>query len=157
MRHTQKTIDPSEWVNLANKLHPSTEGLTAWLPGDVAPVHAGLYERFFTDGKLMQQWDGQHWLATLDKPHWRQVGAYPAWRGASKPLQAGQEIVLLRGSRGRSNGPGHERRVRARLVSASPSIVEAVLLEDDIAATNAPTKAGETGVWHGLSFITEKS
>lgn len=152
-------ISPQEWLAVVERLRPRTEGLTDWFPGDVTPAHQGWYERFFTDstaiasGHSMQYWDGQSWLIEAGRPHWRQVGDYPAWRGITRKLSAGQEIILVRGSRGRVDGPGRERRVRARLVSATTTNVHAVLLEDDPLATTAPYKAGEAGVWHGLSFL----
>lgn len=65
----------------------------------------------------------------------------------------GAEVVLVRGSRGRTTGPGHERKVRARLDSVSAFDVFATLLEDDPIATTAPFKAGESGVWNGHSFV----
>lgn len=151
-------IDPSQWLQIANDRKPFSEGLTPWFPGTQAPVHIGWYERHFTDSTIlkpeesMQYWDGQYWLTAKGR-HPRQVGEYPAWRGLTRSLQPGQEIILLRGSRGRSTGPGCERRVRARLVSATPYNVIANLLDDDPDATTRPTKAGEQGVWHGLSFI----
>ena len=101
----------------------------------------------------MQYWDGHRWIGQDGRPHWRKVGDYPAWRGLSRCLEVGQEILLLRGSQGRMQGPGHERRVRARLLSADLINVQAELLEDDPNATVAPCKAGEAGIWHGLSFI----
>ena len=65
----------------------------------------------------MQYWDGEFWLTREGKPHWRQVGDYPAWRGFARELHAGQEIIILRGSRGRQEGQGRERRVRAQLAA----------------------------------------
>ena len=152
-------IDPTNWLQVANERKPSSEGLTPWFSGIQMPAHVGWYERHFTDSMLlapeqsMQYWDGQYWLTAQGRQHHRQVGQYPAWRGLTRNLQPGQEITLLRGSRGRPHGPGCERRVRARLVSATPYNVIATLLDDDPVATTRPTKAGEQGVWHGLSFI----
>lgn len=154
-------IDPQEWLAVAERLRPRAEGLTNWFPGNIAPAHVGWYERYFTDstiippGDSMQYWDGRFWLTKQGRQHWRQVGDYPAWRGATSRLRAGQEIVLVRGSRGRSSGPGCERSVRARLMSATPYNVHAVLLDDDPLAATAPYKAGEVGVWHGLSFLSQ--
>lgn len=65
----------------------------------------------------------------------------------------GQEVVLLRGSRGRLDAMGRERRVRARLDDANAHMIHATLLEDDPHASSPPFKAGETGSWHGLSFV----
>ena len=65
----------------------------------------------------------------------------------------GREVVLVRGSPGRKEGPGRERRVRARLDKIDPLNVWATLLEDDPDATVAPFKAGEAGIWHGHSFV----
>lgn len=65
----------------------------------------------------------------------------------------GMEIKLIRGSRGRTQGPGMEREVRAVLDGVENGMVFATLLEDDPMATVKPTKAGDSGVWHGLSFV----
>lgn len=65
----------------------------------------------------------------------------------------GREIQLCRGSRGRMSGPGSERLVRARLDRVDGQVVHATLLEDDPLATTAPHRVGESGYWHGLSFI----
>ncbi|MEJ6003770.1 hypothetical protein [Paucibacter soli] len=65
----------------------------------------------------------------------------------------GREVILVRGSRGRNEGAGRERRVRARLDRVDHVNVFATLLEDDPDATCAPFKAGEAGIWHGHSFI----
>lgn len=67
----------------------------------------------------------------------------------------GKEIGLRRGSRSRSLGPGCERIVRARLDKVEYECVHATLLDDDPLATIGPMKAGESGVWHGLSFIAQ--
>lgn len=154
-------IDPQEWLAVARRQRPSTPGLTDWFPGSVAPFHVGWYERFFTDSETipveasMQYWDGQRWLISEGWAHWRQVGEYPSWRGATVRLSAGQVVTLLRGSRGRETGLGCGRRVRARLQSATPYAIHAVLLQDDQLAAVAPFKAGEAGVWHGLSFLSQ--
>lgn len=65
----------------------------------------------------------------------------------------GEEIRLRRGGRGRTVGPGCERLVRARLDRLDGHNVFATLLEDDPLATTDPKRTGESGVWHGLSFI----
>lgn len=65
----------------------------------------------------------------------------------------GEEIRLRRGGRGRTVGPGCDRLVRARLDRVEGSNVFATLLEDDPLATTDPKLAGESGIWHGLSFI----
>lgn len=65
----------------------------------------------------------------------------------------GREVRIVRGSPSRLTAPGHERRVRARLDRVDGEVVFATLLEDDPAATVSPFKAGETGAWHGLSFV----
>lgn len=74
-------------------------------------------------------------------------------------LQAllGQEFRLRRGSRGRTVGEGCDRIVRARLDRVENQMVFATLLEDDPLATAAPKKTGESGIWHGLSFIDNLS
>ena len=154
-------IDPQKWLAVAQRVRPSTIGLTQWFCGSVAPIHVGWYERFFTDSETipveasMQYWDGHRWLISEGREHWRQVGEYPCWRGATDRLSAGQVVTLLRGSRGRDTGLGCGRRVRARLQSATPYAIHAVLLQDDQLASVAPFKAGEAGVWHGLSVLSE--
>jgi hypothetical protein len=153
------TISPLAWAEEANRLRPKSDGLTDWFPGTNAPAHEGTYERYFTDSTIcapeasLQYWDGQLWLTAQGVPHKRQLGDYPAWRGLCQQLMAGQVITLLRGSRTRNTGPGCLRRVRATLLSASPGNLHAVLLEDDPLATARPNKTGESGTWHGLSFI----
>lgn len=70
-------------------------------------------------------------------------------------LQAlvGQPVHLVRGARGRTEGPGHERRVMARLDSVSLNLVMATLLQDDPVASTPPHNAGEQGTWHGYSVV----
>lgn len=46
-----------------------------------------------------------------------------------------------------------ERRVRARLDEVDGHFVHATLLEDDPNAICPPKLAGESGTWHGLSFV----
>ena len=90
-------IDPLEWLSVANLRRPRYEGLTEWHPGTVAPAHVGWYERHFTDSTIcepsssMHYWDGLRWLTEQGKPHWRQVGDYPAWRGSTRNLRVGQQ------------------------------------------------------------------
>ncbi len=47
--------------------------LTQWFPGDVKPVHVGVYERRlkFRAGVYYSQWDGEKWL----RLHWTVEGA----------------------------------------------------------------------------------
>ncbi|MDB5937464.1 MAG: hypothetical protein JWQ01_4808 [Massilia sp.] len=84
------TIDPIEWREVAAGRSPKFGGVTDWIDGTNAPVRVGIYERHFTDSLVigmasMQHWDGTHWLIRgTTKPHWRQVGDYPAWRGITK-------------------------------------------------------------------------
>lgn len=70
-------------------------------------------------------------------------------------IRPGDEVVLVRGSRGRGpeSGPGYERQVRARYLGGQNGMVQCELLEDDPNAGTAPFKAGEVGWWHGESFI----
>jgi hypothetical protein len=71
-------------------------------------------------------------------------------------IRVGDEVVLIRGSRGRGpeSGPGFERRLRARYLGGDgPHMVTCALLEDDPNATCAPFHAGEIGTWHGELFI----
>lgn len=156
-------IDPLKWLNTANERRPKFAGVTDWFPGTVKPAHVGCYERHFTDSTVndpsasFQFWDGTQWIVmSTGMPHWRQVGQYPAWRGLTYRFEAGEELRLIRGSRGRLNGPGCERQVRAKLISIDPLMnLVCTLLEDDPLATAKPNKAGESGVWHGLSFIAD--
>lgn len=69
-------------------------------------------------------------------------------------IRPGDEVVLVRGSRGRGpeTGPGYEREVRARYLGGDELNVICELLEDDPNG-GSPTKTGETGCWHGESFI----
>lgn len=81
------SIDPRQWVAVANERRPQMPGLTPWFDGTTAPVRLGWYERHFTDSpnigdSTMQYWSGKCWMShPMEKPHWRQVGDYPAWRG----------------------------------------------------------------------------
>jgi hypothetical protein len=80
------TIDPNEWLTAANQRAPKVRGKTPWFPGATQPDKCGWYERHFTDstlcGPFFHYWDGEFWSAQQGgKPHWRQVGDYPAWRG----------------------------------------------------------------------------
>lgn len=75
-------IDPRHWLSVAVKRHEVN--YSPWLPGDIAPVRVGWYERCFTDGTVRHYWDGAKWRpykGTFAPEHWRQVGDYPAWRG----------------------------------------------------------------------------
>ena len=80
-------IDPIKWLEVASARCPKLPFTTEWLPGTVAPVRVGFYERHFTDSAFignasMQYWDGEYWRARPGSAaHWRQVGDYPAWRG----------------------------------------------------------------------------
>ena len=66
--------------------------LTPWFPGDVKPVHIGVYERRlkFRPGVYYSQWDGEKWYYlrdTVDKAAIQSV--YSAhqnlpWRGVEK-------------------------------------------------------------------------
>lgn len=84
-------IDPIKWLETANQRRPKLPNTTEWFDGTTAPVHAGWYERHFTDSPsigdaTMQWWDGMSWYARPCDvfPHWRQVGDYPCWRGRSE-------------------------------------------------------------------------
>ncbi len=153
-------IDPVAWLEVANVARPKVQGVTDWFPGTLAPAHIGWYERHFTDSPFLpadvslQYWDGACWLNREGRPHWRQVGHYPAWRGMEFQYRIGDEVRLVRGSRSRKEGPGCERLVRARLngIDAMQN-VKAVLLQDDPLDVAPPRKIGEAGIWHGLSFL----
>jgi aromatic ring-cleaving dioxygenase len=156
-------IDPAKWLQITIERTRRREGLTDWYPGTVSPVHIGMYERHFTDSQINRPevswhwWDGKSWLSGPNgTPHWRQVGDYPAWRGLTRHFEVGQEVILIRGGRGRTTGPGCERKVRARLNSIDPmGNVLCTLLENDSLATTYPHKAGECGNWSGLSFLSQ--
>lgn len=84
-------IDPIKWLRVANMEAPQTEGLTPWFDGTTKPPRSGYYERHFTDSmfyrypRIRQYWDGRWWRAQKrSKPHWRQVGDYPCWRGLAQ-------------------------------------------------------------------------
>lgn len=70
----------------------------------------------------------------------------------------GDEVILIRGGRGRGpeTGYGFEREVRAKYLGGDEINVICELLEDDPHG-GSPNKAGETGVWHGESFIRQLS
>ncbi len=72
----------------------------------------------------------------------------------STGIQPGQDVILIRGSRGRGpeTGPGFEREVRARYLGGDELNIICELLQDDPHG-GIPTKAGEIGCWHGESFI----
>ncbi|ABD72119.1 hypothetical protein Rfer_4433 (plasmid) [Rhodoferax ferrireducens T118] len=68
---------PESWLQHAL----ATEG-DGWVGGEKAPLATGNYERLFVDGVMIQLWDGESWRSEgATKPHWRQVGDYPSWRG----------------------------------------------------------------------------
>lgn len=67
----------------------------------------------------------------------------------------GKAIVLVRGSSSRLSGPGCKRQVSARLNRVEGGMVFATLLQDDPLAATPPYKSGESGIWHGLSFVKE--
>lgn len=77
-------INPEAWLATIARDHPPGPDVTEWISGRVAPVRVGWYERAFYDGIFRHYWDGVGWLARQDgSPHWRQVDAYPCWRGLS--------------------------------------------------------------------------
>lgn len=65
----------------------------------------------------------------------------------------GKEVLIIRGSRGKTDGPGRERAVRCMLDAVDGQMVHATLLEDDPDATVAPRNCGDSGTWHGHSFV----
>jgi hypothetical protein len=87
---SDNALTPSVWVEVARSRLPQSMGLTDWYDGTTHPARPGIYERHFTDSMSigmasMQYWDGRQWLIRgTDKPHWRQVGDYPAWRGLTE-------------------------------------------------------------------------
>lgn len=101
-------IDPIKWLAVANERNPKLPFVTEWLDGTTAPVRPGFYERHFTDSEIigdltMQYWDGECWRSRPEsKPHWRQVGDYPAWRGLTKA----QYDMQMRAAQ-QSKGDGH--------------------------------------------------
>lgn len=66
------------------------EGVTPWFSGLTHPVRQGWYERLLADDLYRHYWNGVHWTVMgegdIMKPHWRQVGAYPLWRGLLAPI-----------------------------------------------------------------------
>ena len=67
--------NPTDWLN-----HVAKDG-GGWIGGEIAPTSPGEYERMFTDGMLVQLWDGASWWSKgASRPHWRQLGDYPCWR-----------------------------------------------------------------------------
>lgn len=91
IRITVRTIDPIEWLKVANARAKKTRRVTPWFPGTTRPDRVGYYERHFTDSQMLDfnyslhWWDGRHWLAKKGSlPHWRQVGDYPCWRGLAQ-------------------------------------------------------------------------
>ncbi|MDD2741284.1 MAG: hypothetical protein PHV02_03365 [Rhodocyclaceae bacterium] len=80
-------LDPSSWIAIANERAPQSASVTEWFSGETAPGVTGYYERHFTDGNVIQWWDGKEWRSHNphelkgSAPHWRQVGDYPYWRG----------------------------------------------------------------------------
>lgn len=84
-------IDPIWWVGQAEIRSPRPCFMTHWYDGTTHPARPGYYERHFTDSLTIsgtasiQYWDGEFWSAEQGwKPHWRQVGDYPAWRGLTE-------------------------------------------------------------------------
>ena len=79
--------------------------LTPWFPGDVKPVHIGVYQRDFggLGNRKYAYWDGEHWSWSESTPElaakwgaskWRtNIGAFSSlqsnpvirWRGLAKP------------------------------------------------------------------------
>lgn len=151
----QKKITFENWLLFTRREHPRQTGLTDWLSGNQSPVHAGWYERSFTDSLIFHYWDGEKWLTRDGKPHWRQVGDYPAWRGLTQQFNIGDEIQLFRGGANKI-GIGCKREIRAKLNYIDTNhMISCTLLEDDPLASMSPFKSGETGLWNGLSFITK--
>jgi hypothetical protein len=81
------TIDPIAWLAVANQRRPQVTADREWNPGTVAPSRPDWYERHFTDSMIIEVelslhfWDGRLWRIKPDgRPHWRQLGDYPAWR-----------------------------------------------------------------------------
>jgi len=93
-------LDPIEWLETANHRRPKLPHTTQWFDGTTKPTREGWYERHFTDSwgigdASMQFWDGVCWRSSpAAPPHWRQVGAYPAWRGSVRPLSLNEHLSL---------------------------------------------------------------
>lgn len=91
VRRRGAEIDPVEWVRHADECvrchkYKATDGVTPWFDGRLKPARVGWYERLFTDGVTRHFWDAYAWSSLAGgKPHWRQVGDYPCWRGLSTP------------------------------------------------------------------------
>lgn len=68
--------------------------LTPWFPGDVKPVHVGMYERDFGWGHAYSYWNGEFWgqycrtvsvaYASRGKVSFHQQ---VPWRGLTEPAQ----------------------------------------------------------------------
>lgn len=73
--------------------------LTPWFPGDVKPVHIGVYQRDFggADNRKYAYWGGDHWRWSEPTPEraalWRHVDGKSSvqlepsirWRGLADP------------------------------------------------------------------------
>lgn len=90
-------------------------------------------------------------------PDYSESSAPPAYTRSSG-IKPGDEVILIRGSRGRGpeTGYGFERKVRARYLGGDEINVICELLEDDPHG-GMPNKVGERGVWHGDSFLQRLS
>jgi len=84
---SKTTSSPERWLShikscvRCSKVE-TTRWVTPWISGRLPPERKGWYERIFTDGVVRHYWSGSRWLSKPSGPqHWRQVGAYPAWRG----------------------------------------------------------------------------
>ena len=97
--------------------------------------------RIYQDGRLRAR--GFSVLADTER----------ASRPESMRALIGKPVWILRGSRGRNEGPGCFREVRAMLDDIEGELVHATLLQDDPHAVVGPYKTGEQGIWHGRSFV----
>lgn len=76
-------IDPADFHADANRRKVfARRGVTPWFMGTTKPAYRGWFERVFIDGLYRHWWNGHYWASAKGgAPHWRQVGAYPVWRG----------------------------------------------------------------------------
>jgi hypothetical protein len=67
--------------------------MTKWFPGNVKPVHVGVYETASNDaGQWFQYWHGTHWGYSAHTPEFayerRDLWSYhqsDSWRGLTEP------------------------------------------------------------------------
>lgn len=78
---------PEFWAEMAGRVHPKTRHVTSWFPGDVSPLRAGFYERYFPHLTELNYWDGARWLEDGKAAFVADFGGTfsPPWRGVVCP------------------------------------------------------------------------